>query len=121
MGDTKLSDSILDTVKKLLGIEKEYTQFDVDIIVNINSAIMTLRQLGVGPQDGFSITGSDETWNDLLGDSKFLDQAWIYLFLKTKIVFDPPSSSFVLEAYKEQIKELEWRLAEENNPKEVFK
>lgn len=120
MASTELSDSILVTVKKLLGIEREYTQFDMDVIVNINSAIMTLRQLGVGPQDGFSITGEDEKWEDLIGDSKLLDQVETYLYLKTKIVFDPPTSSFVLEAYKEQIKELEWRLEEQNNPENVF-
>lgn len=116
----QLSDSILTTIKKLLGIEAEYTQFDPDVIININAAIMTLRQLGVGPQEGFSIDGDEQTWQDLLGDSLDFESAKTYIFLKTKIVFDPPSSSYVLEAYKEQIKEAEWRLMEQADPAKFF-
>lgn len=104
-------DSILDTVKKVIGgIDADYTQFDEDIIVNINSSLMTLRQLGVKIPAGFLVTGSSETWDDLEGAYPELESLQLYMSLKVKVVFDPPSSSFVLEALKEQIKELEWRI-----------
>lgn len=102
--------SILGTVKKMLGLETEYTVFDTDVTVLINSALMTLHQLGVGPKNGMIITGYDETWNMLLVNSVKLEAARMYVYLKVKNTFDPPTSSFVLEAYNKQIAELEWRL-----------
>lgn len=104
-------DSILNTVKKLIGgIDANYTQFDEDLVVNINSTLLTLRQLGVPIPSGFIVTGSEETWDDLGGLHYDIESLQLYIALKAKIVFDPPASSFVMEAYKEQIKEMEWRI-----------
>lgn len=107
--------SILDTIKKMLGIDSEYTVFDTDIIVNINSVLMILRQMGVGPKEGFIITGSKEKWSDLTEDSELLESVKTYIYLKVKTVFDPTSSSVVNEAYKNMISELEWRLISESD------
>jgi hypothetical protein len=82
-------DSILISIKKMLGIEDEYTHFDFDIIININSVLMTLNQLGVGPVVCFSITGKDELWTDFLGDSIDLDAVKTYVYLKVRLLFDP--------------------------------
>jgi len=104
-------DSILTCIKKLLGIEEEYTHFDNDIIVHINSAFMALNQLGVGPTEGFLIKDKNTLWSDYLGvDSKNLESVKTYVFLKTRIVFDPPASGFVLEAMERQIQEHEFRI-----------
>lgn len=114
-------DSILLSVKKLLGIDSEYTQFDQDIIMFINMAFSTLYQLGVGPEEGFMITGESETLQDFIGDNTTLfESVKVYLYLRTKILFDPPTSSYVLEAYKEQIRELESRLNYQVDPIETF-
>lgn len=104
------SSSILSSIKSLLGPDSDYDVFDQDIIVFINSAIATLTQLGVGPSDGFRITGNSETWGDFLGDSLDLESVKSYIYMKVKIAFDPPSSSSVLSAYQEACKEFEWRL-----------
>ena len=103
-------DSILTSIKKVLGIEAEYTQFDPDIIININSAFMALNQLGVGPEGGFSIQDDTETWADYLGEATNLNGVQLYMYLKVRLGFDPPSTAFVLEAMERQIKELEFRL-----------
>lgn len=108
-------DSILVTIKKMLGIEADYDAFDTDIIVHINTAIMILRQLGVGIQDGFVITGESESWEDLLGDSGLYESVKTYIYLRVKSVFDPSTSSAASEAAKEMIKELEWRLNSESD------
>lgn len=104
------TDSILGTIRKMLGIPDDYTVFDRDLIVFINAALTSLHQLGVGPEDGYTISGNSETWNDLLSDSKLYENVKTYVFLKTRYIFDPPSSSFVLEAFKNQIAEIEWRI-----------
>lgn len=103
-------DSILTSIKKLLGIPEEYEHFDLDIIVHINSVFMILTQIGVGPKNGFSITDESEKWDDFLPDEQMIQSVKTYMLLKVKLMFDPPLSSAVLECYKEQIKELEWRL-----------
>lgn len=105
-----MSDSILDTIKQLLGIEAEDTAFDTDVIVHINSALMTLNQLGVGPSAAFSIQDKDDIWEDFLEKSTDLEAVKTYIYLKVRTVFDPPSSSAVLEAMNRSISELEWRL-----------
>lgn len=106
-----MNESILDTIKKMLGIDSTYDAFDTDIIVNINSAFMTLYQLGVGPKEGFMITGSIETWDQYLdSESIEIDGVKNYIYLKTRLGFDPPTSSFVMESMKNTIAELEWRL-----------
>lgn len=106
-----VSDSILNSVKKQLGLEPSYDSFDLDIIMNINSAIATLSQLGVGPEYGYIVTGQQDTYMDYLGDSEPMFQ-WVkmYLYLKTRLGFDPPSNSFVLQSMKDQVSELEWRM-----------
>lgn len=106
-----MTTSILESVKKMLGIDKDCQAFDTDIIIHINSALMAVTQLGVGPSDGFMVNGYDETWEDLLGDAETIFAACrSYIFLRVRILFDPPSSSYVLSAYEDQIREYEWRL-----------
>lgn len=103
-------DSILTTIKKLLGVEEDYKHFDNDIIVHINSALMTLNQLGVGPASPVAVTSELDTWDKVLGDIKNLEAVKTYIYIKVRMVFDPPTSSFVLEAMRKQAEELEWRL-----------
>lgn len=105
-------DSILNSVKKLLGIQKDYTDFDQDIILNINSAFSILTQLGVGPLEGFLIKGPEEKFSDFVGDNTILlNIIPMYLYYKTRLGFDFSSlSAAMVENLKEQIKEMEWRL-----------
>jgi len=103
-------ESILNSIKKLLGIAEDYDHFDSDIIMHINSVFATLTQLGVGPEDGFSIDDESEKWEDFLPEERMLHSVKSYMFMKVKLMFDPPLSSAVIECTKEQIKELEWRL-----------
>ena len=108
--ETSINDSILRTIRQMIGPEVNYDAFDTDLIVNINSALMTLNQLGVGPEKGFVVTGEDETWANFLGDFEDLESVKMYTYIKTKTIFDPPSNSSHLEMLKEQAKELEWRI-----------
>lgn len=108
MGD--MYDSILGTIKKLIGLDKLYYVFDLDIIVAINSSFMILNQLGIGPDKPFSIRGSEETWNDFFGDEEIFALAKSYIYLRTKLLFDPPSSGVLHEAVERQISEFEWRM-----------
>ena len=102
-------DSILTSIKRMLGIEEEYTQFDPELIVFINSVFGILFQLGVGPTDeAFRITGIKETWSEFNADEQ-IETVKSYMFMKVKLLFDPPSSSSVLSSYQELIKEFEWR------------
>lgn len=103
-------DSILTSIKKMLGIEKEYTHFDPDIIMHINTVFMTLQQIGVGPTEGFSIEDETAIWDDFLDDVTQYQAVKTYIFLKVRLLFDPPTSSAVMQAYNESIKELEFRL-----------
>lgn len=105
-----MNESILTSIKKLLGITSEYDHFDTDLIMHINSVFFILRQLGVGPEEGFNITGNTETWSDYLEDVNKLSLVKTYIYLKVKLMFDPPQSSFVTEAINKQIAEYEWRL-----------
>lgn len=104
------TNSILDSVKKVLGIDAAYTPFDTDIIMHINSAFSTLNQLGVGPINGFMIDDNAATWSELIATDMRLNNVKTYVFLRVKVLFDPPSTSFGLEAIQKQILELEWRL-----------
>ncbi len=108
-------ESILNTIKKLLGISVDYEAFDMDIIININMAINILYQLGVGPS-GFFIRDESETWSDYLGDSPNLEMVKTYIFLKVKQAFDPNQNSNITQSYDNQIKELEWRLNVQVDP-----
>lgn len=103
-------DSILISIKKLLGITGGYEHFDPDIIMHINSAFSVLNQLGVGPEEGFRIDGEGAEWSEFLKDDTRLEFVKTYIFLKVKLGFDPPFSSAVLESINRQISELEWRI-----------
>lgn len=104
-------ESILTSIKKLLGIEEEYDHYDSDIIMHINSVFTILNQLGVGPSEGFRIEDETSTWNDFIpGNSYLYESIKSYIFLKVKLLFDPPLSGTVIECYNRQISELEWRL-----------
>lgn len=103
-------ESILTSIKKLLGIDEIYTQFDSDIIMHINSVFLNLTQLGVGPSEGFLIEDDTATWDDFIGDSNQLQAVKSYVYLKVKLLFDPPLSSSVTESMNRMISELEWRL-----------
>jgi hypothetical protein len=103
-------DSILTSVKKMLGIDESYTHFDVDIIMHINSTFMILNQLGVGPEKCFTITGSYETWGDFIPEGQNIEAVKTYVGQKVRYIFDPPQGSAHLEALKNSIAELEWRL-----------
>lgn len=107
-----MEDSILESIKNSLGINKEITVFDQDIVMHINSVFSTLNQLGVESSvNTYRISGSDETWTSYFGDNNTLvDMIKEYTYLKVRIVFDPPTSSFVLDSIKAQAQELEWRI-----------
>ena len=104
-------DSILTSIKKMLGITAEYTHFDVDIIMHINSVFADLAQMGVGPDDGFYIEDTSTLWDDYLSDSTLLNAVKSYMYLRVKLLFDPASiGSSTLAAYERQISQWEWRL-----------
>lgn len=106
-----ITNSILLTIKKMLGIAEEYLAFDIDIITNINSVFLTLNQLAVGPEEPFQIMSDEETWFDFLGDDvKALPGVQTYVYLKTRLLFDPPTNSFLVDAQEKQCAEFEWRL-----------
>lgn len=103
-------DSILTSIKKMLGIDEEYLHFDNDIVMYINSVFSILSQLGVGTSDGFSIEDSSTTWDEFITDNVELNLIKSYMYLKVRLLFDPPQSSAVMECYKTQISEYESRL-----------
>lgn len=103
-------DSILTSVKKMLGIPEDYEQFDMDIIMHINSVLTILNQLGVGPEEGFVITDKSTVWTDFIGDSTLIELVKSYVYLKVRLIFDPPQSSSIIEAMNRQISEFEWRI-----------
>lgn len=104
-------DSILLSVKKMLGIEPDYKVFDQEIIMHINSVLMILEQLGVGQNAPFYISGEDETWGAFLSDDiHFLELVKSYIYLKVRLIFDPPTTGVLHEAMERQVKEFEWRL-----------
>lgn len=104
-------DSILTSIKKMLGIEETYEHFDQDIIININSAMSILTQLGIGPETGFSIRDKTTLWSDYLPANTNVEMVKTYIYLKVKLVFDPPTSSAVLSSYERIIAETEWRIS----------
>ena len=105
-----MDDSILDSIKKILGMPPEYDAFDMDLVIHINSVFGILTQLGVGPEGGFSISDNTTLWKSYLGDYKDLEMVKSYIALKVRLVFDPPTVGSVMDAMKEQIREFEWRL-----------
>lgn len=105
-----MEDSILISTKKILGVAEEYTAFDLDIITHINAAFSTLDQLGVGPLGGFYITGPDETWDQVAVPPNQLNMMKTYVSLKVRLLFDPPTTGYLIDAMNRQITEYEWRL-----------
>ena len=105
-----LTTSILLSIKKMLGLDKDYDIFDPELIIHINSVFGTLHQLGVGLEESFTITGDSEIWSDFTTEGEEIEEVKSYMYMRVRLLFDPPSSSFVLASFKEQIKELEWRL-----------
>ena len=105
-----MEESILTSIKKLLGITEDYTHFDQDIVLQINSAFSTLNQLGVGPEAGFSITDNSSVWTDFIDDDR-LNFAKTFVQIKVKLAFDPPTSSTLMDSYNRQLDELTWRLS----------
>lgn len=103
-------DSILVSIKKLLGITAEYTHFDDDLIMHINSAMAVLTQLGVGPSTGFFIRDEFATWKDFIDEDPRLEMVKTYVYMKVRMMFDPPDRSTVADAVKRQIEEFEFRL-----------
>lgn len=104
-----MTPSILLTVKKMLGIAEEYHAFDLDIIIHINSVFLTLNQLGIGPERPFQITDESEIWSNFV-DTTEVPGVQSYVYLKTRLAFDPPTNSFLVDAIQKQIAELEWRM-----------
>lgn len=111
-----MNESILTTIKKLLGIAEEYEHFDADLIIHINTFLTRLYQVGVGKKN-FRIIDKTATWGDFLGDDEIkLQQAKEYVYIRTKMIFDPPQSGAANEAFKEAMRELEWLLFVDADP-----
>lgn len=114
-----MDESILKTIKSMLNIEEDISDFDQDLIVLINSSLSTLYQLGIGTIS-FKITGTDETWSQLLdGKEYYLESAKELIYIDVKLVFDPPLSSMVMDAYKERRAEDQWRIAAQVDMEEL--
>lgn len=104
-------ESILTSIKKMLGISEEYTHFDADIIMHINSVFLILTQIGVGPVEGFSIEDDSTEWVEFIPNLTELQAVKSYMYLKVRLLFDPSSiGSSTLASYERQIQEFEWRL-----------
>lgn len=110
MESTESSGSILNDIKKVLNVDKDYKAFDLDIMLFINSALSTLRQVGFDPSPGFRVTDATQTWFDYYGDDSKSDMVREYIYAKVRLSFDPPQNSFGQEAIKSSISEIEWRL-----------
>lgn len=104
-------DGILDTIKKLLGIDEDDDSFDIDIIIIINSITPILGQMGIGPSNGYIVKSKDDKWSDYISDSTInLEGVKNYIFIKTKLIFDPPTNSTTIESFNKVLSELEWRM-----------
>lgn len=117
--DGPLENSILTDIKKMLGPSYDEDSFNTDIMIHINSCFTTLRQLGVGPANGYRIKDDKNVWSEFVKDDEMLDSVKTYIYLKVKVVFDPPLNASLLESFEKQITELEWRLnvSVESDPK----
>jgi hypothetical protein len=102
--------SILTSVKKSLGLDEDYVAFDPDILMFTNSILATLNQIGVGPENGFQIEDKDATWDDFLYGDPRLNTVQSYVYLKVRLLFDPPATSFTIAAFEANAKELEYRI-----------
>ncbi len=116
-----MDDNILESIKKKLGIDGAGDVFDEDIKISINTSLMILKQLGIGPKEGFLVTTGEETWTDFLGDEMVdIPAVKDCVYLRTKLLFDPPTNSTLLQSTKELIAELEWRLNVAVDPDTTF-
>lgn len=106
-----MSNSILDNTKQILGIAADYLAFDINIIMHINGTFFTLKQLGIGPTNGYVITDATATWDAFISDD-FTMQAVVksYVYLRVRLIFDPPTTSYLIKAVEDQIQQLEWRM-----------
>lgn len=111
-------DSILTSIKKLLGIQEEYTSFDTDIILHINTVFSVLNQLGVGPDEGFAIADKTTTWDEYTTTLQ-LEMVKTFVYLKVRLIFDPPTSGPLIESINRTLSELEWRITVACEPKLV--
>ena len=109
-------ENILDSIKKLLGIDEADLNFDQELIMHINSVFMVLNQLGIGPVGGFKISSNEEVWTDFVGTRLDLESVKSYIYLKVRLLFDPPQNSFLVGAIEKQIEENEWRLQVQVEP-----
>ena len=108
--------SILDSTKKILGMAPEFQAYDLDVLTHINSVFSDLEQIGVGPAGGFFIEDSTAKWGDLLGSDPRLNRVKSYVFLRVRLLFDPPQTSFAITSLEEQAKQMEWRLQVVTDP-----
>lgn len=108
--DQTINDSILNTIKSMLGIPNDVTNFDEVIKTHINSVFLTLQELGVGPTEGFSIQDKDTDWTDYIPEGAILNSVKSYMYLKVKMLFDPPNSTATMDSFNRIIREFEWRI-----------
>lgn len=110
MATPTVRESILNSIKKMLGIYQDVTSFDDELILHINSVIASLSQMGIGPSNSeYRITNSSNVWTELLSDDKRLESVKTYIYMKVRLIFDTPPQSSLIDAYERQIKEFEWR------------
>lgn len=102
--------SILTSTKKTLGIAEDYTAFDEDIIMHINTVFSTLNQLGLGPAEGFAISDKTAVWADFIGTDLRLNNVKSYMYMRVRLMFDPPSTSYLIASMERQVEQLEWRM-----------
>lgn len=105
-----MDESIFNSIKLMLGVVPDFTAFDQQILICINTALNAATQIGVGPTEGFRITGPDEKWSDFYGDDIRIDAVKSYIYIKTRMLFDPPQNSSLTQALKDEQAEIEWRL-----------
>lgn len=105
-----MNQSILTSTKKILGINEADENFDQDVLTHINAVFSTLNQLGIGPEDGYMIEDKTATWDAFLGSDKRLNSVKTYVYLRVRLLFDPPTTSYLISSLQEQLKEIEWRL-----------
>lgn len=105
-----MEESILKTIKQLVGCPDDFEQFDLDLTIHINSSFATLTHLGIGPKEGYRITGVDNVWSEFEDDPQKLSLIKDYVYIKTRLLFDPPTNGSLMDSLTEQLKEMEWRL-----------
>lgn len=115
-----MGESILASIKKMLGLEADYTPYDIMVRTLINSALMVLNQLGVGPKDGFAIKGYSEKWSDFITNKIMMNSVQEYVYTRVRMKFDPPGNQFMMNAMEETCREYEQRLMMQAESVETF-